>query len=391
MATLPEPELNFTGDCPDCGEREIKLPDPLPDIGDDFDWSARDYDSIRRFMMEELAARFPDRQRWTPADLEVVIVEVLAAMLDQFSDMLDRVSQEAYLGTARRPESVRRLLSMIGFDAIQRAMAKNEIDDTLTGLDAASALDQYWYDNPYAMELARREGPRSIYTQYRMVTVNDYAQRLEDHPLVERAHAWSEWTGSWMTVFVAVITWNNLVLDEDKLKADIPQEIRDQVDTFNIDRGLPSDWGPGFTLRGLLRPFIDQYRMVGQEVFLDDAVLVGISMSFSILLAKNYYRSEVKREIKEVLGDGPEGFFRPGRLMFGEDLHASDLIQTLMQLPGVQNVCLNRFKRVGSAFPDESDSGLIKLEGLEVAICDNDMSDPNHGYYRLYFHGGIKG
>ncbi|MDH5573298.1 MAG: hypothetical protein OEY89_16165, partial [Gammaproteobacteria bacterium] len=364
MATLNNPRLFFSGNCPDCGEREIILPDPLPEIGDDFDWSARDYDSIRRFMMEELAARFPDRQRWTPADIEVVIVEVLSAMLDQLSDMLDRVSHEAYLASARRPESVRRLLKMIGYDVVQRAKANNEINQSLTGLEAEKALEQYWYDNPYAMELARREGPRSIYTQYRMVTVNDYAERIEEHPLIERAHAWSEWTGSWMTVFVAIISWNNLRLDEDKIDTDIPLEIQEQVDSFNIDRGIRAiDWHSEFTLRGLLRPFIDQYRMVGQEVFLQDAILTGISMSFSVLLSPNYYRSEVEREIKEVLGDGPSGFFRPGRLKFGEDLHASDLIQTLMQLPGVQNICLNRFKRVGSAFPDESTTGLIKLDG----------------------------
>jgi hypothetical protein len=92
----------------------VTLPGPLPGVGDDLDWKARDYDRIRIFMMEELAARFPERTRWTPADIEVVIVEVLAAALDQLSDMTDRVASEAYLETARRPESVRRLLKFIG-------------------------------------------------------------------------------------------------------------------------------------------------------------------------------------------------------------------------------------------------------------------------------------
>src|SRR5262249_32701696 len=81
---------------------------PLPNVGDDFDWLTRDYDGFRLFMMEELAARMPERARWTPADLEVVLVEALAAVLDQLSDRADRVAAEAYLETARRPESVRR-------------------------------------------------------------------------------------------------------------------------------------------------------------------------------------------------------------------------------------------------------------------------------------------
>ena len=46
---------------------------------------------------EELAARFPERRRWTPGDLEVVMVEVMAALLDQLSDMADRVAV-MYLG-----------------------------------------------------------------------------------------------------------------------------------------------------------------------------------------------------------------------------------------------------------------------------------------------------
>ncbi len=77
MTQTPVPELKFNMGCPDCGVREVILPQPLLDLGDDFDWSARDFDSLRIAMLEELAARFPERTRWTPADMEVVIVYVL--------------------------------------------------------------------------------------------------------------------------------------------------------------------------------------------------------------------------------------------------------------------------------------------------------------------------
>ncbi|MEM1302966.1 MAG: hypothetical protein AAGH17_10305, partial [Pseudomonadota bacterium] len=73
MADLPAPELRFESGCPDCGSRAAVLPLPLPRIDDDFDWKARDYDSFRLFMMQELASRFPERRRWTSADMEVVI------------------------------------------------------------------------------------------------------------------------------------------------------------------------------------------------------------------------------------------------------------------------------------------------------------------------------
>ena len=142
MADTPVSELVFKGNCPDCGAREVHLPAALPKPGDDFDWRVRDYDGFRMFMLEELAARFPERNRWTPADLEVVLVEVLATVLDQLSDMLDRVANEAFLETARRPETVRNLLSFIGYDAVLAAKSKDHIDDDLDGDEAIAALEK---------------------------------------------------------------------------------------------------------------------------------------------------------------------------------------------------------------------------------------------------------
>ncbi len=38
MADSPPIELHFRGTCPDCGVREVHLPAPLANGGDDFDW-----------------------------------------------------------------------------------------------------------------------------------------------------------------------------------------------------------------------------------------------------------------------------------------------------------------------------------------------------------------
>ena len=189
MAESPIPKLVFHGRCPDCGGREVKLPATLPEPGDDFDWLARDYDSIRIFKLEELAARFPERRRWNSADIEMVLVEALAAMLDQLSDMADRVAAEAYLETARRPESVRRLLSFIGYDAVRLARLEDEPEIKPGRLTAEEQLERLWADDPTLMERNRRAGPRSVHNQHRMVTVRDYTERLEEHPIVMRAAA----------------------------------------------------------------------------------------------------------------------------------------------------------------------------------------------------------
>ncbi len=391
MAESPPVELLFRGTCPDCGVREVQLPAPLADAGDDFDWLVRDYDGFRMFMLEELAARFPERRRWTPADLEVVLIEVMATILDHLSDMADRVAAEAYLETARRPETVRRLLGFIGYDAVAAAKEKDQIPGALTGDAALKALDDYWRAHPHAMAQAKRAGPWELHFQKRMVTTDDYGVRLREHPLVQQAHAWKEWSGSWFTVRLAVIAWGNNELDDEPA---YPDDLKEEIVNFHEGVGLPVpdlDVTPLPSVRMILRPYIDAFRMAGQEVILQDPVFVGIYISISVKVGPNHFRSEIRHAIAQLLGRGPGGFFMPGEREFGEDVYASDLIEVLMSLDGVENVCLNRFKRIGSQYPDRADVGIITLDGLEVAICNNDASDPSSGYYRLTLHGGRKG
>lgn len=391
MAENPPITLNFGGRCPDCAERRVALPPPLPAVGDDFDWLVRDYDSFQRFMLEELAARYPERTSWPPADMEVVIIEALAALLDQLADMTDRVAAEAYLETARRPESVRRLLAFIGFDAATEAGFQDDPPLSENPRTKEQYLELSWRQKPTLMERARRDGPLAIHTQKRMVTVTDYAHRMEDHPLVLRGTAWHEWSGSWTTMHVALVLWQDHQLDEEGL--DFPENLKLQVAAFHRRHLLPDVvWLPEPpTLRAILFSYLDAFRMLGQEVILHDALPAGIKMSISVRVADNFFQSEVRHAIEQALGTGPGGFFEPGRLDFGEDLYASDIMQTLMSLDGVDNVCLNRFKRLGSQFADQAASGAIALQGLEIAICDNNSACPERGFYYLKLHGGQRG
>jgi len=394
VAEKPRIDLQFAGGCPDCGRREVMLPGVLPGVGDDFDWDVRDYDGFRLFMMQELAARFPERSRWTPADVEVVLVEVLASVLDQLSDTLDRVSAEAFLETARQPASVRRLLEMIGYDAVQLSGFEDDVADT-QARSATQKLDDYWLNNPAEMDAARRAGPRDIRTQRRMVTLDDYVNRLEEHPLVMRATAWLEWGGSWDVIRVAVIVWNQIPLDGSLAGvtgAKKLEKLQEQVDAFHHKHSLPGvGWDSDPAIRTVLRRYIDAWRMTGQEVLLQDAEPVGINMALSISINGDYFQSEIRNAVEQALGKGSGGYFETGRLQFGEDLHAGDIFQTLMALAGVESVCLNRFKRVGSQYQNMSDSGLIELSGLEIAVCDNVPDSPERGFYTLYLHGGRKG
>lgn len=412
MADTPAQTLRFDlVGCLDCGRRIADLPEPLPEIGDDFDWRARDYDALRVFMLEELIARFPERLRWTPADLEVVIIEVLAALADHMSDMADRAAQEGTLETARRPNSVRRLLRFIDYDAARVAVAAGLIPfgpSAETDADRDTRLEQFWFDNPFAMDQARREGPQHIFEQERMVTLADCSARVDDHPLVVRANVSSSWTGSWDTLSLAIIlpdtAWR---LDESFTTIDPPLGDRDAIDaanrriaklkadiqSFHAVHGLAVPdliREPLPTFRSILSGFIEAYRMVGQPVVLLDATPVGIAIVVSLIIRPAFYQSEIRSAAEAALGKGPEGFFAAGRLRFGEDVFASDVLARLMNIEGVENVCLIRFKRVGNEYRDQSELGRIQLNGLEIAVCDNDHGKPGRGYFSIILHGGAR-
>lgn len=468
MAKTPIPSLHFVDACSDCGYRQVTLPEPLPLLGDDFDWLVRDYDGFRLSMLEEMAARFPERRRWTPADMEVVLIESLSVVLDQLSDMLDRVQSEAFLATARRPESVRRLLNMIGFDSVSLAKEQanipqpigtvgedieqkrtrlskfqhsfklflNQYPQRLAMLTASqqddlavfiqtpklataaqlesvqyfidiapdfvqrsrnNQLERFWQLHPREMNLAREQGPKAIHSQKRMVTMADYAQRMTEHPLVLRAHCYGQWSGSWNSLYVAVVLTNNIPLDQALEQDLIGSEaslltLQSDIEHFNLQQQLsPINWNHKLTARSLLKPFLDANRMVAQEVFLQDAELVGINISVSIRVSEHYFRSEIRQAVEHSLSTGLNGFFAPGRLQFGEDLHSSDVIEVLMALDGVVAVCLNQFKRVGRRYPNQADAGLIELSGLQIATCNNDTSNPEYGALRCVLHGGRRG
>lgn len=402
MAELNDPVLKFEGGCPDCGERVAVLPIPIPGVANDFDWKSRDYDSFRLFMMQELAYRFPERRRWTPADMEVVIVELLAAALDRASHAVDAVQAERYLETARRPQSVRRLLQLIGYDAVKRTdpailqslpPAQGSAEGTIVETEKQK-LERYWRLNPAAMETARKEGPRLTQEVRRMVTLSDHQRLLEEHPLVARARARMVWSGAWYSILVAALLENNLSLDKPlgPVVNGVPQQLNKKlwnaITKFHrIENIALPPVNDDLTARHLLRVMIEQNRMIGSEVFLETAKQAAITFALSVRAKKGYFRSELKQALSQVFTSDEGGFFEPGRLGFGEDLFASDIIEATMAVEGVEVACLNRFKRVG-AYPDRTVAGVIEIAEDEFVLCNNKRTEPEYGTYRISVHAG---
>ncbi|GAA2431348.1 putative baseplate assembly protein [Streptomyces macrosporus] len=103
------------GDCGDCGgDGRAHLPEtfrPAPVV----DYTARDYDTLRRLVLDRLALTAPDWVERNPADLGTTLVELLAYTADQIGHQQDAVATEAYLDTARRRVSVRRHVRLVDY------------------------------------------------------------------------------------------------------------------------------------------------------------------------------------------------------------------------------------------------------------------------------------
>ena len=72
------------------------------------DYLARDFDSIKHVLINAMRSRVPEWEPTSEADLDMVVLDLIAADADELCDFQDRVMQEAYLGLARKRVSLAR-------------------------------------------------------------------------------------------------------------------------------------------------------------------------------------------------------------------------------------------------------------------------------------------
>jgi hypothetical protein len=94
-------------DEPECPEESVETAE--------IDYLAKDYASFRRLMLDRQSVTMPAWRERNPADLQVMLTELLAYVGDHLSYYQDAVATEAYLGTARRRSSVRRHARLLDY------------------------------------------------------------------------------------------------------------------------------------------------------------------------------------------------------------------------------------------------------------------------------------
>ncbi|MBW6435150.1 putative baseplate assembly protein [Actinoplanes hulinensis] len=114
--------FRFRPQCP--APFEPPEPEPMSPPAPVIDYTARDYDTIRRLLLDRMALTIPAWVERGPVDLGVALVELLAYTADQISYQQDAVATEAYLDTARHRVSVRRHTRLIDYPMHDGANAR---------------------------------------------------------------------------------------------------------------------------------------------------------------------------------------------------------------------------------------------------------------------------
>ncbi len=239
----------------------------------------------------------------------------------------------------------------VGAGALRRFAVPTGTEEQWTHAHVVNPLPATGGTDPEPAEQVKLYAPHAFRAKRHAVTEADWVQAAMGHDEVQRAVATRRWTGSWITVFVAV------------------------------DRRGGGPLDAAFERR--LRAHLEPYRLAGQDLEIEEPQLVGLDIAFDVTAAPGNRASDVERGLLEAFSarDTPagRGFFHPDALSFGEPLYLSRLVAQAMKVPGVASVAPTRFRRMGEPDHGELAAGRLTLSRLEIARADNDPSQPEHG------------
>jgi hypothetical protein len=192
-----------------------------------------------------------------------------------------------------------------------------------------------------------------------------FLDRPAHHP-IQRAHAEFRWTGSWLTITLAIDP-----LDSDHLDPDIRLKLLD---------------------------YLEGRRLAGYDLEAVDALYVPVELDVELCIKQEFRPDAVIHEVKEALSDeinrgGSRGFFHVDNFSFGDPVVVSKLYQTIMAVPGVESAEIVRMARFRSARPDKDTFNNLKLGLLPVAAdeivrLDNDRNFRENGVLSVREKGG---
>lgn len=181
---LSEVTFSFKVDCPadfDCAPADFCPPESLSEP--EINYLTKDYASFRRLLFDRLSVIMPDWQERNPADVEVMLVELLAYVGDHLSYCQDAVATEAYLGTAQQRISVRRHSRLLDYFMHDGCNARTWVCFEYTG-----ALDLTLPEGTQLLTRGPTDVPRVAPSDLPRVLVEQKPEVFETlHPVTLRA------------------------------------------------------------------------------------------------------------------------------------------------------------------------------------------------------------
>ncbi len=131
-----EIEFKFRPGCFNLNCRPDRSDNPAPDDLPSIDYLARDYHSFKHLLITAMMDRVPGWQPTSEADLDQVIINLLAARGDELADKQDRVTTEAFFPRARKRVSLARHARLMDYHIHQGNQAS-----TWIALEVSGAFD----------------------------------------------------------------------------------------------------------------------------------------------------------------------------------------------------------------------------------------------------------
>jgi predicted phage baseplate assembly protein len=242
----------------------------------------------------------------------------------------------------------------VGQDALAHMVFQpNAIRTVRNPLAAAGGTDAESIDH------ARQWAPFAFQSQQRCVTEDDYSQQTPQPGVIRQARGTLRWTGSWYTAFVSV----------DPVQAVTSTLIQSTTQRLQV------------------------LRMMGTDLAVEGAVIVGLAIQMRICVAPDHFVGDVYTALMKVFisGDqcnGPSGLLNAANFAFGATVYASPLLAAAQAVPGVAAASLALFTRMDDPSVDGVAQGYLTLGRLELARCDNDPNHLDHGTFELLMEGG---
>ena len=267
-------------------------------------------------------------------------------------------------GRALPPLAVVRAAYQVG-----RGLDGNVGRDSLTDYDALTfgAVTACW--NPFdavdgrspepAAQILRRAPEAYRYRQLRAVTLQDYVDRAEELPGVQRAAAAYAWTGSWRTVRVTVDPLGATILTD---------ELRQQVARQ-----------------------LDAVRLIGEDLEIRPPLYVPLDIQVTLCARADTWPADLRFELEQEFSDGYTragelAFFHPDRWTFGMPLHVSQILGRVQRIPGVDHVIRVRLRRMLQ--PDTRSVDPLVVRANEIILVKNDPDHRELGAIQFDIQGG---